>query len=110
MLVRISRDAVASFDQEFLVRFNLPAAIGLLCLAPLGVGLADAPSPAKPAQPATAPTAAPANSAASAADGQTATAEAARHAQRTQCIKDARAKKLVGAARNAYIKACIAKR
>jgi hypothetical protein len=107
MLVRISRDAVASFDQEFLVRFTLPAAIGLLCLAPLGVGLADAPSPA---QPATAPTAAPANSAASAADGQTATAEAARHAQRTQCIKDARAKKLVGAARNAYIKACIAKR
>lgn len=33
---------------------------------------------------------------------------AAKHAKRTGCLKEARAKKLVGAARTAYVKSCIA--
>jgi hypothetical protein len=32
---------------------------------------------------------------------------AARHAKRTACINQARAKKLVGAQKNAYIKGCV---
>jgi hypothetical protein len=35
---------------------------------------------------------------------------AARHAKRTACIKEARAKKLVGAQKTAYIKDCAAAR
>ena len=34
---------------------------------------------------------------------------AARHAKRTACIKEAKAKKLVGAQRAAFIKDCVAK-
>lgn len=37
-----------------------------------------------------------------------ASADAARHVKRTACIKEARAKKLLGAQRNAYIKSCVA--
>jgi hypothetical protein len=33
---------------------------------------------------------------------------AEKHVKRTACVKDAKAKKLVGAQRNAYIKSCIA--
>jgi hypothetical protein len=32
---------------------------------------------------------------------------AARHAKRTACLKEAKTKKLVGAAKNAYIKDCV---
>ncbi len=34
--------------------------------------------------------------------------DAARHAKRTECLKQAKAKKLVGEDRAAYIKACLA--
>ena len=33
---------------------------------------------------------------------------AEKHVKRTACVKDAKAKKLVGAQRNAYIKSCVA--
>jgi len=62
--------------------------------------------------PATAPTAtatAPA-SASTASTASTASVDneaAARHAKRTACINQARAKKLVGAQKTAYIKGCI---
>jgi hypothetical protein len=54
------------------------------------------PTPAAPAKP---PTTAGSN-----ADNEA----AARHAKRTACIKEARAKKLVGAQKTAYIKECSA--
>jgi hypothetical protein len=52
--------------------------------------------------PAAAPAPAPTAGAAS-ADNEA----AARHAKRTACINQARAKKLVGAQKSAYIKGCI---
>ena len=63
-----------------------------------------ATSPPASAPPATthAPAAAPAANA-SAADNEA----AARHAKRTACITQARAKKLVGAQKTAYIKGCV---
>jgi len=59
--------------------------------------------------PATAPTAT-ATAPASASTASTASVDneaAARHAKRTACINQARAKKLVGAQKTAYIKGCI---
>ena len=56
--------------------------------------------------PATAPTAtatAPASASTASVDNEA----AARHAKRTACINQARAKKLVGAQKTAYIKGCI---
>ena len=37
-----------------------------------------------------------------------ASADAARHVKRTTCVKEAKAKKLVGTQRTAYIKSCLA--
>jgi hypothetical protein len=54
--------------------------------------------PAAPSPPAPAAPAAP-------ADGSDA---AAKHAKRTACLQEARSKKLVGAARTAYVKNCVA--
>jgi hypothetical protein len=71
---------------------------------PMSVMLAGSPAPAKPAAPAAAPT--PTSSAAASADAFAAQA-AARHARRTECLKQARMKKLVGANRDAYIKECV---
>jgi hypothetical protein len=51
-----------------------------------------AAAPAKPPAPAS-----------STADNEA----AARHAKRTACLGQARAKKLVGAQRNAYVKSCV---
>jgi hypothetical protein len=58
------------------------------------------------AAPPTVPTKAPATTA-PAADGFAAAA-AARHAKRTACLKEAKAKKLVGASKNAYVQDCLA--
>ena len=57
---------------------------------------ADAPTPKTPA---------PAPSSAATASANDA---AAKHVKRTACLKDARARKLVGADRTAYIKNCVA--
>jgi hypothetical protein len=48
--------------------------------------------------------AAPEKNAATAADGDA----AAKHAKRTACLKSAKAKKLVGAQKTAFIKECVA--
>jgi hypothetical protein len=65
-------------------------------------------TPATPATPA-APAAPAAPAKLPAAAGSTADNDAAaRHAKRTACIKEARAKKLVGAQKTAYIKECAA--
>lgn len=85
------------------MRSLLPAAV--LCLSPLllagGFTVAQTaqPAPAVPA-PATAAPAAPGPATA----GSDA---AARHAKRTACLKEAKAKKLLGPDKTAYIKSCI---
>jgi|HubBroStandDraft_1064217.scaffolds.fasta_scaffold845659_1 hypothetical protein len=60
---------------------------------------APASTPAEPAKPA-----APATTPPSSADNDA----AAKHAKRTACLKQARAKKLVGAQKTAFIKDCAA--
>ncbi len=85
------------------MRLLIPAlTVCLLLLAAGSVTLtSDAQSlPAAPAPPAQPPAAAAVSSENDAA--------AARHAKRTACLEQARAKKLVGAQRTAYIKDCTA--
>ncbi|HTV97915.1 MAG TPA: hypothetical protein VME42_18115 [Steroidobacteraceae bacterium] len=66
---------------------------------------------AAPASAQTHPGAPPAAAARPAAGPAVAAADdsdaAARHAKRTGCLKQARAKKLVGAQRDAYVKGCV---
>jgi hypothetical protein len=82
---------------------SVPAIAFLIALAALAVGWSWAAS-APPAAGAPTPAAAPAPAgSASSADNEA----AARHAKRTACINQARAKKLVGAQKTAYIKGCI---
>ncbi len=81
------------------MRYYLPAAaVGLCCLMTLRTAPASPPPAAPPAAPAAAQTP---------ASDSFAAAAAARHVRRTACLKEARAKKLVGAGRNSYIKACV---
>jgi hypothetical protein len=83
------------------MRHHLQAtAVSLCCLAPLGLGwTAPQPPPAK----------APASAPASTPSSDTFAAQAAaRHAKRTACLKEARSKRLMGAARDSYVKDCIA--
>lgn len=86
----------------FIVRSYLPVAAVCLCIMPMSMMLA-APPPAspKPATPSSTPTAASANADAFAAQA------AARHAKRTECLKTAKGKKLVGANRDAFVKECL---
>jgi hypothetical protein len=95
------------FDRySYVMRFSVPAAAVSLCLIPLGMvpaGPPGAPQPAAAAAPAnTAPAPAAKTSEATASDA------AVRHAKRTACLKEAKAKKLVGADKNSYIKDCLA--
>jgi hypothetical protein len=82
------------------MRVLLPAMTVCLLLAVGGpdsiVAAQSAPAPA----PAAAPP--PAAATGSSADNDA----AAKHAKRTACLKEARAKKLVGAQKTAYIKDC----
>jgi len=85
------------------MRFSLVAAAACLCLLPLTSGFSAMP----PVQHADAPgTAAPGTAApgAAAPSGDA----AAKHAKRTACLKDAKAKKLVGADKTSFLKNCIA--
>jgi hypothetical protein len=81
---------------------SLPAVALLIALSALaGSGASEPPAAAPPpptaaAQPAPAP-----------GTGNADNEAAARHAKRTACINQARAKKLVGAKKTAYIKGCI---
>jgi hypothetical protein len=67
------------------------------------LGVTAPPTPNPP--PRALPAGAPAPGAALRNDGSA--AEAARHAKRTACLKEAKARKLVGANKNSYIKDCL---
>ena len=82
---------------------RLAFAASALCLGALGLGLlalADQPvAPQSPAPASTAPVAA--------APPTVAGDAAARHVKRTACLKEAKAKKLIGADKTAFLKTCI---
>jgi hypothetical protein len=88
------------------MRSSIPAIAVSLCLLPLGVVTAAPPGALQSAS-----TAAPANTApapdAKTSDGAASDA-AVRHAKRTACLKEAKARKLVGSDKNSYIKECLA--
>jgi hypothetical protein len=77
------------------MRFSTVAAA--VCLLPICVAFAAAPTAQNAAAPATPAAATP-----------TAPDAAARHAKRAACLKDAKAKKLVGAEKTSFLKTCIA--
>jgi hypothetical protein len=79
---------------------SVPAVALFIALSALAGSWASEPPAAAPPPAAAAP--APAAGTAN-ADNEA----AARHAKRTACINQARAKKLVGAQKTAYIKGCI---
>jgi hypothetical protein len=86
---------------------SVPAVALLIALSTLAGSWASEP-PATAPPPAAAAPRAPAPAATPAAGTTNADNEAAaRHAKRTACINQARAKKLVGAQKTAYIKGCI---
>jgi hypothetical protein len=80
---------------------SVPAAL-LIALSALAGGWSSASSD-PPAAPPPSAAAAPAPTGSANADNEA----AARHAKRTACINQARARKLVGAQKTAYIKGCI---
>ncbi len=94
---------------------RLAFAASALCLCALGLGLlalADQPvTPQPPAPTSTAPAAAsttPASTATVAAAPATVAGDAAaRHVKRTACLKEAKARKVVGAERTTFLKSCI---
>ena len=92
MSKRMSYSAVAAA-----VYLGLSATVGLAAeLTALRADANPAAPPAAAAAPAT-PAAPPSGDA------------AAKHAKRTACLRDAKAKKLVGAEKNSFLKICIAK-
>jgi hypothetical protein len=103
--VRLSINAILGFmDPRRPQRFTIVAA-GLcfsLLQAAGGIAAQPAAAPAAPASAANSPIAGAAAGEAAAGDA------AAKHARRTACLKDAKAKKLVGAEKNAFVKNCIA--
>jgi hypothetical protein len=109
------------------MRFKVPVTAVGLCLMPLGMLAAAAGAPQQAAsqqatrQPATPQPATPQPATYNASPADTvptsaATTDgvgsdaAARHAKRTACLKEAKAKRLVGADKNSFIKDCIATR
>jgi hypothetical protein len=94
------------------MRFSTVAAAVCLCLAPVAGGFAAAP----PAPLANAPTAvepatgvpAAAKPLPAAAPAPSSSDAAAKHAKRTACLKEAKAKKLVGADKTSFLRTCIA--
>jgi hypothetical protein len=77
-------------------QLSLVAAAVSLGLLALSVGYADTPPPRETPVAAAAAPAPPPSS------------DAAKHAKRTACIKDAKTKKLVGPDKTSFIKSCIA--
>ena len=84
------------------MRLSAVAAAVCLSLSVAAAGFAAA----APAELADAPAAAPATSGMAAAAPPS--EAAAKHAKRTACLKDAKAKKLLGADKSAFLKSCIA--
>jgi hypothetical protein len=74
------------------MRLSVAAAAASCCLLPIAAGFAAAPA----AQPASAPAAATSGDA------------AAKHTKRTACLKNAKARKLVGAEKTTFLKNCMA--
>jgi hypothetical protein len=87
------------------MRFSTVAAAVCLSLSAAAAGVAGVAA-AAPAQLADAPAAGPAASGTPAAAPPS--EAAAKHAKRTACLKDAKAKKLLGADKTAFLKSCIA--
>jgi psiF repeat len=89
------------------MRFSTLAAAVVLSLSAIA-GSAAVPSALADVPPA----GAPATASAAAAPGTPAATPpsdaAAKHAKRTACLKDAKAKKLVGADKTSFLKTCIA--
>lgn len=85
------------------MRFLIPAIALCLALLPLAGGFALAQSNQQ-AAPAKASPAAP-QAATASAIGES---DAAKHAKRTACLKEAKAKKLLGPEKTAFIKNCVA--
>jgi hypothetical protein len=76
--------------------------VAAICLLPICGAFAAAPSAPRADVPGTAAQSAPAPAATAAPDA------AARHAKRAACLKDAKAKKLVGAEKTSFLKTCMA--
>jgi hypothetical protein len=97
---------------EFTMRFSSAATALWLGFLPVAVGFAADPPAPRPGDPAAATTPAastPGTSAPStSATPAPASDAAAKHAKRTACLKDAKAKKLVGADKTSFINTCIA--
>jgi len=91
------------------MRLSLPAIALSVCVSPFGLAAA---APSGNATSAGSPKAVPATAAPPPAVPPDAPASdaAARHAKRTACLKQAKAKKLVGAGKNSFIKDCVAAR
>ena len=91
------------------MRLSVPAIALSVCLSPFGLAAADpAGDPTKSASPKAVP-AATVPASATAPDAAASEA-AARHAKRTACLKQAKAKKLVGAKKDFFVKDCVAAR
>jgi hypothetical protein len=88
------------------MRFSIVAAAVCLSLSAVAGFAAAPPAQRADASAVTAPAAAPAASGTPAAPPPS--DAAARHAKRTACLKDARAKKLMGADKTSFLKTCIA--
>lgn len=73
---------------------RLAFAAGAMCLSL--VGIASQPEPPKAPDPTTLAASTPGNE------------DAAKHARRRACLKEAKVKKLIGADRSAFLKDCIA--
>jgi hypothetical protein len=87
---------------------SVPAVALLIALSALAGGRSRAATaPPPPVPPATAHAPAPGHRARRRTPRAADNEAAARHAKRTACINQARAKKLVGAQKTAYIKGCI---
>jgi hypothetical protein len=94
------------------MRFSTVAAAVCLSLSPLMSGFAAAPAlstdaPGTAAPAATVPAAANVPAAPNPAPAPSGDA-AAKHAKRTACLKDAKAKKLVGAEKTEFLRSCMA--
>lgn len=86
---------------------RLAFAASALCLGALGLGiLALAAQPATPQSAASGSSATPPAAPAAAPPAAVAGDAAARHLKRTACLKEAKAKKLIGADKSAFLKSC----
>jgi hypothetical protein len=79
-------------------RYSALAAALYLSILPIAQGFEAVPGTAAPAATS------PAATSPAAASGDA----AAKHARRTACLKEAKAKKLVGAAKTSFVKNCVA--